>query len=244
MTTSDRKISKDVEKIGERYRQVRDVIDRVASTVGRDPTTVRLIVATKTVSLPSIESVLHQGARELGESRLQEALPKISALNHFLPPISWHFIGRLQRRKVKSVVSRFDLIHSVDSLELADEIDRRAREIGSPQKVLLEINQGLEPKKGGFAPDSILEALPHLDSLTHLQIEGLMSIPPYSDCREDARPFFSQLRQLAEQAGAGPWKRIQLRELSMGMSQDYDIAVQEGATMVRVGTKIFGTRHD
>lgn len=242
-TTSDLHTSHDSEHIGQRYQHVLDTIDRAACTVHRDPATVRLIVVTKTVSLTRMGHVLHFGAQHFGESRLQEALPKVAALEHHLPPVSWHFIGRLQRRKVKSVVNRFDMIHSVDSMELAEEIDRRACECGIPQKVLLEINQGLEPNKGGFSPESLQDILPQLDVMEFLQVEGLMTIPPYSERQEDARPFFSQLRKMAEHSGKHTWKRIRMRELSMGMSQDYAIAVQEGATMVRVGTEIFGTRH-
>jgi hypothetical protein len=177
----------------------------------------------------------------LGESRLQEALPKIEALRG--ESVHWHFIGRLQRRKVRSVVGLFDLIHSVDSLELAQEIDRRAEQSGHRQAVLLEVNIADEATKAGFRPDELIALLPELSRLSHMVVKGLMTIPPPTMDAEGARPYFRRLREMARRLGQGV-PGLSMDELSMGMSNDYVVAVEEGATLVRVGTAIFGTRRD
>ena len=169
-------------------------------------------------------------------------MPKIETLGH--DGIVWHFIGTLQRRKVKAVVGRFETIHSVDSLTLAEEIDRRAQEAGLRQRILLEVNLGGEASKGGFQPEDLLAVLPALNSLPALDIRGLMTIPPRSSTAERARPFFRELRELAQTLTEQGCANINMEELSMGMSQDYQVAVEEGATYVRVGTAIFGARRD
>lgn len=226
-------------------RQLRDVlnnISRAAKRVGREPSSVRLIVVTKGVPLEKIRQAVEAGTHDIGESRLQEALPKIEALAGCQRDIAWHFIGRLQRRKVRAVVGVFDMIQSVDSLELAAEINRRAQASGVSQKILLEVNLGEESSKGGFCQSAVREVLPMLDRMSSLQVEGLMAIPPFSPDAEAARPYFRSLRGLAEVCATQQLEHIRMHELSMGMSQDYEIAVEEGATMVRVGTAIFGER--
>ncbi|MER3424843.1 MAG: YggS family pyridoxal phosphate-dependent enzyme [Nitrospiraceae bacterium] len=220
---------------------VREGIRRAAERVGRNPDAIRLVAATKFVSVERIRTAIEAGITILGESRLQEALPKIEAIGS-RPDVAWHFIGRLQRRKAKAIVGRFEMIHSVDSVDLAAEIDRRAGEAGLCQKVLLEVNIGGESSKTGFAPAEMDETLKALDKMRHLSVRGLMTIPPYSPHPESARPYFRATRELAESAKRHTFQRIRLEELSMGMSQDYDIAIEEGATFVRVGTVIFGAR--
>lgn len=200
---------------------------------GRRPEAVSLIAATKTVSPDLVRSAIEAGVHILGESRLQEALPKIEAVGDW-QGIAWHFIGRLQRRKVKSVVGRFQLIHSVDSLDLAAEINRRAADAGLVQAVLMEVNIGEEATKGGLAPAAVAEVVAASKDLPNLSVQGLMAVPPLATDPEAARPYFRRLRELA--------LSLKLTELSMGMSQDYAVAVEEGATMVRVGTAIFGAR--
>lgn len=230
----------DAEAIRRNVGLVLDRIRQAALRAGRRPEAIRLIAATKTVAPERIRVAIEAGVRILGENRLQEALPKIDALGPS-SGIAWHFIGRLQRRKVKDVVGRFQLIHSVDSRELAEEIDRRAAQAGLQQEVLLEVNLGGETSKAGFAPAALAGALDGMAGLPHLSVKGLMAIPPPSGQPEAARPYFRQLRELAASLG-----HPELEELSMGMSQDYAMAVEEGATMVRVGTAIFGIRpkHD
>lgn len=228
--------------IGARVRTVLDEIHRAAIRAGRAPAGIRLVAVSKTVSVERLREAVDAGIRHVGENRLQEALPKIEALGR--DGLVWHFIGALQRRKVKSVVGRFETIHSVDSLALAEEIDRRAQEAGLRQRVLLEVNLGGEVSKEGFEPEALVTGLSSLNGLTHLNIRGLMAIPPPSSTAEDARPYFRQLRELAQTLTAQGCANINMQELSMGMSHDYQVAVEEGATYVRVGTAIFGARCD
>lgn len=220
-------------------RNVRTVLANIrqaALRAGRDPESVRLIAATKSVPPDLVRSAVAAGVRILGENRLQEALPKIEAIGS-REGVAWHFIGRLQRRKVKAVVGRFQVIHSVDGLDLAEEINRRAAEAGLVQAVLIEVNVGGEATKGGLAPASVAGTVAAMQAFPNLSVQGLMAVPPLATDPEAARPHFRRLRELAASlAHQG------VKELSMGMSQDYAVAVEEGATMVRVGTAIFGAR--
>lgn len=227
--------------ISENIRNVFEQIRHATQQSGRPEGTVRLVAATKSVGLEQIREGITAGLTILGENRLQEALPKIEGLRGL--PIQWHFIGHLQRRKARSVVGVFDLIHSVDSLELAEEIDKRAQEAGLRQAVLLEVNLEGEPTKSGFRPDELERLLPRVGALSHVEVKGLMAIPPPVSDPEQARPSFRRLRELAERLSRQGISTVSLKELSMGMSSDYPVAVEEGATMVRVGTAIFGARH-
>jgi PLP dependent protein len=177
----------------------------------------------------------------LGENRVQEALTKIPAFNQ--GSVQWHFIGQLQRRKVRSVIGMFALIHSVDSLELAQEIDRRAGDAGHRQDVLLEVNIGNEPTKAGFRPDDVRQVVSEIARLPHVCIKGLMAIPPPTSDPGSARPHFRKLAELAKMIDAQQLPSVTMAELSMGMSNDYEVAIEEGATLVRVGSAIFGARH-
>jgi PLP dependent protein len=227
--------------IGENLRLVFERVRLATQRSGRPDGSVRLVAATKSVGLDRIREGIAGGLTILGESRLQEALPKIEALRG--DPVRWHFIGRLQRRKVRSVVGGFDLIHSVDSVQLAEEISRRAQEAGLTQAVLLEVNLEGEATKSGFLPDELSEAMPRLAALSHVAVKGLMAIPPPTSDPEQARPYFRRLRELSLRLMCQPTGTVSMKELSMGMSNDYHIAVEEGATMIRVGTAIFGVRH-
>ncbi|WHZ23226.1 MAG: Pyridoxal phosphate-containing protein YggS [Nitrospira sp.] len=228
--------------IAARVHAVLDEIRRAAVRAGRAPETVRLVAVTKTVSVERLREAVDAGVRYVGENRLQEALPKIETLDR--DAVVWHFIGTLQRRKVKSVVGRFETIHSVDSLALAEEIDRRAQEARLRQRVLLEVNLEGERSKGGFEPTALFDALPALNRLEHLDVRGLMAIPPAVPAAEDARPYFRRLRELSQALTALGFPNINMQELSMGMSHDYPVAVEEGATYVRVGTALFGARRE
>jgi pyridoxal phosphate enzyme (YggS family) len=227
--------------ISENIRDVFEQIRHATQQSGRPEGAVRLVAATKSVGLEQVREGITAGLTILGENRLQEALPKIEGLRGL--PIQWHFIGHLQRRKARSVVGVFDLIHSVDSLELAEEIDKRAQEAGLRQAVLLEVNLEGEPTKSGFRPDELERLLPRVGALSHVEVRGLMAIPPPVSDPEQARPSFRRLRELAERLSRQGISTVSLKELSMGMSSDYPVAVEEGATMVRVGTAIFGARH-
>jgi pyridoxal phosphate enzyme (YggS family) len=231
------------ESIGQKVAIVLERIRQAAVRAGRAPDSVSLIAASKAVPVERLLEAWQAGVCHFGENRLQEALPKMDVLEQRQINATWHFIGTLQRRKVKSVVGRFDTIHSVDSLALAEEIDRRADEAHLRQRVLLEVNLGGEVSKGGFAPDELQAVLPALDRLCHVEIRGLMAIPPQTPMADDARPFFRRLRELARTLTAPDFRNINMTELSMGMSQDYEVAIEEGATYVRIGTAIFGARH-
>lgn len=229
------------ETIAQRVQSVLSAIRLAAEKVGRRPDSIRLVAATKTVTADRLREGIAAGLSILGENRVQEALPKVEALAQ--APVRWHFIGHLQRRKVRSVVGIFELIHSVDSLELAQEIDRRAGESGQSQDILLEVNIGGETTKGGFHQDGLVQLVSTMAALSHIQIKGLMAIPPPTAESELARAHFIRLRELAEAIAAQRIPGVAMDELSMGMSNDYEIAVQEGATLVRVGSAIFGARH-
>lgn len=226
--------------IADRVHLVLEEIRQAALRAGRLPETVQLVAASKTVPVERLRDAVDAGIRHLGENRLQEALPKIEMLDR--EGVAWHFIGTLQRRKVKSVVGRFEMIHSVDSLELAEEIDRQAKVAGIRQRVLLEVNLGGELSKGGFAPSALAGVLPALNVLECVDVRGLMAIPPPTATAEAARPYFRQLRELAQALTGQGCRNINMQELSMGMSHDYPVAVEEGATYVRVGTALFGAR--
>lgn len=210
---------------------VQEVIGRACRKAGRAPGEVLLIAVSKTVDLERIQAAVAAGAAALGENRVQEAKDKVAALGR---PVPWHLIGSLQTNKARDAVMLFDWIHSVDRLELARELDRRAHAAGRKVKGLLQVNLGDEPQKGGAAPGEVKALLDELRGLTHLDIRGLMAIPPQVADAEAARPYFRRLRELRDAAG--------LEHLSMGMSADYAVAIEEGATMVRVGTSIFGAR--
>ena len=226
--------------VRDRLAVVFDHIQRAIHHAGRKEGDVRLVGATKAVPAERIRDAIGAGLQIAGENRLQEALPKIEALK--ADRITWHFIGQLQRRKVRAVVGVFELIHSVDSLELATEIDRRAAAVGHRQNVLLEINVGAEQTKAGFLPQDVEEALPRLAALDHVAVQGLMAVPPPARDPEDSRLHFRRLRELAGRLTGQGISRISLQELSMGMSNDYVVAIQEGATLIRLGTAIFGGR--
>jgi pyridoxal phosphate enzyme (YggS family) len=231
----------DSDAIARNVETVLENIRRAAQRVGRPADSIRLIAVTKSVSVDRIRLAIDAGVRLLGENRLQEAVPKLTALGPRVD-LAWHFIGRLQRRKVKAVVGRFQMIHSLDSVELAAEIDRRAGEAGLCQPVLLEVNIGGEASKAGFLPSAVPDALAALDGMPNLAVRGLMAIPPPASEPEAARPYFRRVSELARSVAHPGFRRVRMEHLSMGMSQDYEIAVEEGATMVRVGTAIFGAR--
>lgn len=201
----------------------------------------RLVAATKYVEASRVLDAIRVGLTICGENRWQEAQAKMQAVGE-REDVEWHFIGRLQRRKLKSLVGRFTLIHSVESLEQAEEIQRRADERRTSQAILLEVNVGGEESKGGFSPDALPSAILQIDTFSSVCVQGLMTIPPWNPDPELARPYFQRLRQLAERISSLSLQRVRMRELSMGMSNDFEVAVEEGATLARVGTALFGPR--
>ncbi|MDP3093048.1 MAG: YggS family pyridoxal phosphate-dependent enzyme [Nitrospira sp.] len=229
------------DSLARRVQQILDRIRSAAERAGRSPDTVRLVAATKTVPAERIREGLGAGLTLLGENRMQEALAKVALLRDLSP--CWHFIGQLQRRKVRDAIGIFELIHSVDSVELAQEINRRAGAAGVKQAVLLEVNIAGEASKAGFLPPVLMQDLSLLGDLPHLGIQGLMTIPPPTEQPEAARPYFRDLRELGARIAAKNISSMTMQDFSMGMSHDFEIAIEEGATMVRVGTAIFGARH-
>ncbi len=222
-------------------KSVMQSIHEAALRVGRDPMEIQLVAATKTVAAETMREGHAAGIMIFGENRLQEAQQKQAELSD-IEDVSWHFIGQVQRRKIKDVVGHFDLIHSVENLEQAREMDKRAKALRLTQPVLLQVNVSGESTKGGFSVSAFKEALPNLDALENLEVRGLMTIPPWSKEVETTRPYFRQLKELACTVKQQAYHRIMMDDLSMGMSQDYIVAVEEGATLVRVGTALFGSR--
>jgi pyridoxal phosphate enzyme (YggS family) len=226
--------------IADNIRTVQDRIASAAKRAGRDPASVRLVVVTKTIDPGRIKEAVDAGATILGENRVQEAKEKIEKLGAIA---SWHLIGHLQANKAKHAVKLFDLIHSVDSLELAAEIDKQAAKIRKVQNVLVEVNIAGEASKAGMAVKNAPALVREIARHSNITIQGLMTIPPFPERRpDDSRPYFCVLRELAETMAGENIPNATMKELSMGMSGDFEVAIEEGATMVRVGTSIFGER--
>jgi PLP dependent protein len=216
---------------------IRARIRAACARVDRDPASVELIAVSKTFPADAVRQAMDAGQSVFGESRLQEAEPKIDILSH---SIHWHFIGRVQRNKVRKILPRFELIHAIDSLRLAHYADEIAKELGLFPKVLLQVNIGGEKTKGGFETDAIRLEIDALLALERLEVTGLMCIPPAGKIAEDSRQWFVALRELRD--GLERATGVSLPALSMGMSGDFEVAIEEGATHVRVGSSIFGAR--
>ncbi|MDH4100714.1 MAG: YggS family pyridoxal phosphate-dependent enzyme [Nitrospirota bacterium] len=228
--------------IAENLKHIEQRIAEAAREAGRDPADVHLVVVSKTFPAGTVREAISAGAAILGESRIQEAKAKIAEIGPAAANVSWHLIGHLQSNKAKTAVEMFDLIHSVDSLHLAEEINRQAAKAGKVQRLLIEVNVAGEESKFGINPDELLELIKALAPLKNIVVEGLMTIPPYADDPEVSRPYFRRLAALAVEVDTLGIAGIRMKELSMGMSGDFEVAVQEGATLVRVGTAIFGAR--
>jgi hypothetical protein len=225
--------------IADNLKTIQNRIAAAAKRAGRDPASIRLVTVTKTVSIERIREALSSGATILGENRVQEAKEKIEQLGQIA---SWHLIGHLQTNKAKYAVKLFDLIHSVDSLELAAEIDKQAAKTGKVQDVLIEVSIAGEAAKAGVGIDDAVSLVRQAATLRNIRIKGLMTMPPYSDNPEDSRPYFRKLKELSSIIEKVNIHGVSMAELSMGMSGDFEVAIEEGATLVRVGTAIFGTR--
>lgn len=219
---------------------IRQRIDAAASTAGRDPTSVRLIAVSKTFPLDAIREAFAAGQREFGENRVQEALQKIDGSADL--SIRWHLLGHLQTNKARKAASAFAVIQSVDSVELLDKLDRGAAESGHTPELLIQVDLAGERTKYGAPPSEVPRLFDAAAACRAARIVGLMTLPPLPETPEEARPWFRQLRELRDTWLASGVPAAMLREMSMGMSGDFEVAVQEGATMVRIGTAIFGSR--
>ena len=224
----------------DRISLIRSRIETAAAASGRRPQDVQLVAVSKTVPVERLITAIDLGVTVFGENYVQEAREKFNAL--YAHPLSWHFIGHLQSNKAKYVVKIFDLIHSVDSLKLAREIDKQAGKIGKVQSVLVQVNIAEEKSKSGVQMEDAAQLVIEMSQLAHLEVKGLMTMPPYFNAPEKVRPYFRALRQLRDRLRAMEISGVTMDALSMGMSGDFEVAIQEGATLVRIGTAIFGER--
>jgi pyridoxal phosphate enzyme (YggS family) len=220
--------------------RIRAQIEASCQASGRDPSRVRLIAVSKVKPADMIEAAFAAGQISFGESYVQELREKIENVT---APVEWHFIGGLQSNKVKYLTGKVTLIHSVDRLSLAEAIDRQWAKLDETVDILIQVNVGEESTKAGATVQHLEQLIRAVSLLKHVRICGLMTLPPYFDDPEEVRPFFRQLRELAEQIDALQLPGVKMQELSMGMSHDFSVAIEEGATLVRVGTAIFGERY-
>ena len=211
-------------------------IEEAARKIGRDPNEIKLVTVSKTVEVARIMEAIEAGVSILGENYVQEAQKKIEEIGR---PVSWHFIGHLQTNKAKYAIRLFDMIHSLDSVPLAEELNRRAEQADRVMKVMIEVNLSKEATKFGTDEEVVVNLAKRIQNLNHLSLEGLMTMPPYFDSPELSRPYYIALRELKEKMVK---EGVPMKDLSMGMSNDFEIAIEEGATYVRVGTAIFGPR--
>lgn len=216
-------------------------VSNAAIRAGRKPKDIKLIAVTKTISIQQIKEAIDAGLRIFGESKVQEAREKIQDARCMIhdADIQWHLIGHLQKNKAKTAVELFEMIHSVDSLELAEIADKHAQKTGKIQKILLQVKLSDEISKYGILKDNLLQVIEKISEKKNLSIRGLMTIPPFFENPKNARPYFNELRALRDKAEI---MGFNLPELSMGMTNDFEVAIEEGATMVRIGTAIFGKR--
>jgi pyridoxal phosphate enzyme (YggS family) len=223
-----------------RLKRINERIKQTAAACNRPAASIRLVAVSKTVPSEVVREAIEAGVTDLGENYIQEAREKINTLATY--PVAWHYIGHLQSNKAKYAVRLFDLIHSVDSLKLVTELDKYAKKNGKIQAILIQVNVAKEDSKSGIYVEETLPLLEGISQLANISVKGLMTMPPYFNAPEKVRPFFAALRRLRDQIKAQAIPHISMEELSMGMTGDFEAAIEEGATMVRIGTAIFGAR--
>ena len=226
--------------LAKNYNAVKENIKKACEQAGRSQEEVTLLAVSKTKPVDMLMDVYHAGARDFGENKVQELVEKIPQLPS---DIRWHLIGHLQRNKVKYIVDKVAMIHSVDSLRLAETIEKEAAKKAVIVPILIEVNVAQEESKFGLKPEEVLPFIEQIADFSHIQINGLMTIAPYVDNAEENREIFRELKKLSVDIAAKNINNVIMSVLSMGMTGDYMVAVQEGATMVRVGTGIFGARN-
>ncbi|WP_224982753.1 YggS family pyridoxal phosphate-dependent enzyme [Geomonas agri] len=226
-------------EVSEHLREIRERIAQAALRAGRDPGAVHLVAVSKTKPAAAIAEAFACGQVIFGENYVQELVAKQSELP---AEISWHFIGSLQSNKVRQIAGKVDLVHSVDRLSLAREIDRQWGTLGKVCDILVQVNISREETKGGTSSDELLDLVREVAQLPNLKVKGLMTMPPFFDDPEAARPYFRKLRELADEVRRAAIPGVEMQELSMGMSGDFEAAIEEGATLVRVGSALFGAR--
>jgi hypothetical protein len=226
-----------------RIDEINERIKKAALSRNRDPESVRLVAVTKTVPAERIREAVSEGISAIGESYIQEARDKYLLLSDI--QVSWHFVGHLQTNKAKYAVKMFDLIHSVDSVKLLQELDIQAKKTNKVQNILIQVNIGKEKTKSGINEEDALELVNNMLRYENIFLKGFMVIPPFSDDAEKTRPYFSALRNLRNRINdlyKGSRTNVSMDELSMGMSGDFETAIEEGSTLVRIGTAVFGER--
>lgn len=226
--------------IVENLETVREKIAAAAQRVGRDPAEIKLVAVTKTVDVPTIEEGIKAGITAIGENRVQEIRKKYPEIQS---PVEWHLIGHLQTNKVKYIIDKVDLIHSLDRYSLAQEISKRAQQAGTTMSVLVQVNVAEEETKFGLKVEETEEFIKEVTQLEGIKILGLMTMAPYVENPEEVRFVFKKLKELSEKIGNLNLPQVEMKYLSMGMSNDYEVAIEEGANIVRVGSAIFGARN-
>ncbi|MEJ2490829.1 MAG: YggS family pyridoxal phosphate-dependent enzyme [Desulfuromonadales bacterium] len=219
--------------------RIRQQIAKTCAACGRRPHEVRLVAVSKKKPVAAVEAAIAAGQTVIGESYVQECVTKMAEVR---APAEWHFIGSLQSNKVKYLRGKVAMIHSVDRLSLAREIDKQWGKIDATAAILIQVNVGGEASKSGTTAERLMALVRQVARLEHVQIKGLMTLPPWAEDPEDVRPYFRELKTLAAEVDALALPNVSMQELSMGMSHDYPVAIEEGATLVRIGTAIFGAR--
>ncbi len=224
--------------IAENLKRVQEKIFNAAQKIGRKPEDVTLIAVSKLVEADRINLAIDAGVKIIGENKVQEAQQK----RKFIKPVTCHMVGHLQRNKVKDAIQLYDMIQSVDSLRLANELEKRCGYVNKIMPILIEVNTSGEPSKYGCDPEEALDLIGKISELKYLQIKGLMTIGLFSDDQEAVRPCFKKLRELSEKIKKAQISGVEMSVLSMGMTSDFELAIEEGSNMVRIGTAIFGPR--
>ena len=226
-----------MEKIKNNLEIINEKIKKAVLKVNRNPQEIKLVAVTKTTTIEQIKEAISAGVKIIGENKVQEAKEKYQILT---ADIEWHLVGHLQTNKVKYAIEIFDLIHSVDSIKLAKEIDRRSLQFGMMTNVLIEVNVSGEETKYGIKPEEVEPFLKEISEFSRIKIRGLMTIAPIVEDKEEVRPYFRKLRELFEKIKIKNIKNIRMNYLSMGMTEDFEVAIEEGTNMVRIGRGIFG----
>ncbi len=226
------------EEIRKNYLKILENIQKICEKIGRSPDEIKILGAAKKQSSEKVKIAFELGVKLIGENYVQEAEKKISELKDL--PIEWHFIGRLQTNKVKKAIKLFSLIQTLDKKKLAQEIQKQAEKNNLIVPVFIEVNIGKEPTKGGVEPEKLEEFIEEIKDLNRIKIKGLMCLPPYEEDPEKVRPYFKKMREFFEKIK--PYMDSEFKELSMGTSNDYCVAIEEGATIIRIGESLFGKR--
>ena len=226
-----------METIKNNLEIIKEKIKKAALKANRNPEEIKLVAVTKTATIEQIKEAISAGVKIIGENKVQEAKEKYQILS---ADIEWHLVGHLQTNKVKYAIEIFDLIHSVDSIKLAEEIDRRSQQFGMITNVLVEVNVSGEETKYGIKPEEVEYFLKEISEFSRIKVRGLMTIAPITEDKEEVRPYFRKLRELSKEIKRKNIKNVKMDYLSMGMTEDFEVAIEEGANMVRIGRGIFG----